>query len=372
MALGYQSEVLKAEGCLLPDLVDPLILASLRFAATAAAVSDRISEQGRVELKGRLRDSLKANVGFAPLYLELTVAQQLMDVGFEVDFMDMEGRAQYDLRFRDGASIGEVECKAISADAGRKIHRKDFYRLMDVLAPALADRASDREHGVLLVTLDDRLSPKAVDTQKLADEIGSLLSNSARKNRQFDGFRLALNAYSDVIGDFPPVSQRAAYDACRATFGDGIHVAGMLEADGGVLVVVRSEKEDDPSKPLLKALRQAASQLTGQHPSFIAVQEHGLRSDGLRSAKVRRRAAILSNALFRKYEATHVNAVSISRFPTSEIEEGEVGTPGFAVINPEPKHALSPRDVARFTPLVSDTEPISVVDIEANQAGPAR
>jgi hypothetical protein len=41
-------------------------------------------------LKGRLRDSIKAKTGFAPLYLELDLAQRLMDGGYDVEFADME------------------------------------------------------------------------------------------------------------------------------------------------------------------------------------------------------------------------------------------------------------------------------------------
>ena len=65
------------------------------------------------------------------------LAQRLMDAGFDVNFADMEARAQFDLLFSRDVFSGEVECKLISVDAGRQIYRKDFYRFMEALSPAL-------------------------------------------------------------------------------------------------------------------------------------------------------------------------------------------------------------------------------------------
>ena len=95
MAIGFQTDVPAKEGRLLPELTDELILASPNFAATTAEVCARLSSQERQVLEGRLRDSLKAETCFAPLYLELDLAQRLMDGGYDVGFADMEGSARY-------------------------------------------------------------------------------------------------------------------------------------------------------------------------------------------------------------------------------------------------------------------------------------
>lgn len=128
MAIGFQHDVLTKEGVLRPELIDELIVTALRFAATTVEVHARLSRVGQKNLEGRLRDCLKAETGYASLFLELDLAQRLMDAEFDVSFADMEGTAQFDLLFSKDTFAGEVECKSQSADAGRQIHRKDFYR----------------------------------------------------------------------------------------------------------------------------------------------------------------------------------------------------------------------------------------------------
>jgi len=150
MAIGFQADVLAKEGRLLPELTDGLLLAALNFTATAAEVHAQLSPRGRQVLEGRLRDSLKAETGFAALYLEVDLAQRLMDSGYDVEFADMEGSARFDLLFSRKAFVGEVECKSLSADAGRQIHRKDFYRFMEAITPALAGHAELKRQEVLV------------------------------------------------------------------------------------------------------------------------------------------------------------------------------------------------------------------------------
>ena len=129
MAISSQADVLPKEGRLRPEHTDALILTALNFAATTVEVHTRLSQVGQRNLEGRLRDGFKAETGYASLYLELDLAQRLMDAGFDVNFTDMEATAQFDLLFSRGMFTGEIECKSLSADAGRQIHRKGLLPL---------------------------------------------------------------------------------------------------------------------------------------------------------------------------------------------------------------------------------------------------
>lgn len=123
MAIGFQAEVLAKDGKLRPDLVDELIMASLNFAATTVEIHSRLSPKGRQVLEGRLRDALKAVNGFAPVYLEFDLAQRLMDHGYDVEFVDLEGRAQFDLLYRRGSFSGEDARASRQMQVGRFIGR---------------------------------------------------------------------------------------------------------------------------------------------------------------------------------------------------------------------------------------------------------
>src|ERR1700676_3377080 len=102
MALSPQSGVLTKLGQLDPELVDTPSLAALLFAGTVVEAYARLTLKGQRTLEGRLRDALKAETGFSALYLELDLAHRLMAAGHDVNFPDMEGDGQFDLRFSHG------------------------------------------------------------------------------------------------------------------------------------------------------------------------------------------------------------------------------------------------------------------------------
>ncbi|VIO68778.1 hypothetical protein CI1B_23530 [Bradyrhizobium ivorense] len=365
MAIGFQHDVLMKEGVLRPELVDELIVAALKFAASTVEIHARLSPLGQKNLEGRLRDCLKAETSYASLFLELDLAQRLMDAGFDVSFADMEGTGQFDLLFGKDSFVGEVECKSQSADAGRQIHRKDFYRFMEAILPALEVQRAACRREVLLITLDTRLSPSTSDQARLLTAVRSILADGARTSFAGGGFVLERLNFDAVVPDQSMSGPEALYKACGTAFGANTHISGGLTAEGGCLVVMRSKREDDTSKPLLEAMRKAASQLSGQRPGFIAIQDHGIAAADLMLPHVQRRAAILSLALYGRYGGSHVTATYVTAFGAVILRNGVLGTPAFAVLNPVPKFPLNPADASSLLALMSDetytgsTEPLS-------------
>jgi hypothetical protein len=142
---------------------------------------------------------------------------------------------------------------------------------------------------------------------------------------------------------------------------------------------MRSDREDDPSKPKLEAMRKAASQFTGERPAFIAVQEHDIEPADLVLPHVRRKAGILSSALFGHYGAHHVNAIYITGFGAVVARNGWIGTPAFAILNPKPKFVVSAAEAAPFLEHISDAAfaeaigaPLPAPDISSPSSDPAR
>jgi len=353
MAIGFQAEVLAQEGKLRPDLIDELIMASLNFAAITVEIHSRLSPKGRQVLEGRLRDALKAENGFAPVYLEFDLAQRLMDHGHDVDFIDLEGRGQFDLLFTRGGFAAEVECKSLSADAGRPIHRKDFYRFMDSIGPALTRHADLKQREVLIVTLDSRLSSNFAEQRDLKKACETALLAGAPSTIDGRGFQLLRRPLGNVL-EVGAIDQKILYRNFKKEFGENIHVSGAVGEDFGCLLVMRSKREDDTSKPLLDAMRKAASQFTATRPAFIAIQEHGIEAADLMLPLIRRRMAILSYALFGHYGASHVNATYVSGFGAIVLRDGLVGTPAFTVPNLGPKFSIQPTDAAPFLTHLAD------------------
>lgn len=335
---------------------DKLILTALKFAATTVEVHARLSKKGKQLLEGRLRDALKADNGFAPVYLELDLAQRLMDEGYDVEFSDIEGTGQFDLLFEKGAFVGEVECKSQSVDAGRQIHRKDFYRFIETISPALQEQLKVKRRELLVITLKARLSPNMANQAALRRVVTAMLASGGPHKMNGQGFHVERRSFDDAFPEFDLASPGNFHSLCKTAFGQDVHAAGAVTEDGGCMVVMLSLKEDDTSKPMLEALRKAATQFSGKRPSFIAIQEHGIEAADLMLRHVRRRAGILSHALFFHYGAAHVNGVSVSAFGAVVEHDGRVGSPSFGIPNSKPKFPVNAEDAAPFLLSITDQE----------------
>lgn len=331
MELSAQLMVLREHGRLLPEEVFVPSMAVLMFAAMVVDVHRRLSEAARVTLIGRLRDGLKT--GFAGLYLELDFAQSLLNEGFEVMFPDLEGIGRHDLQFRRGVIEGDLECKSLSADAGRKIHRRDFYRFMDMLGPSLLERTRNRRE-VLIVTLDDRLLADDASQCSLRTAALELFAGASGNTSRGDFFMLEREPFEERFGEALKATRGDFHAACQQAYGSHCHVAGCVTEDGGYFVVVRSQREDDHSKPQLDALKAAASQLSSERPGIIAMQYQEIEPADLTLPHLRRRTALLDNVIFHTPEYTHVAAVYHCAYNGLHAAGQQIEKPAFVCWSP--------------------------------------
>jgi hypothetical protein len=272
LVLSVQMIVREAYGNLVSDHSTIESISALYFAQTLVEVHRRLSPHGRNVLEGRIRDALKSDAGFAPLYLEMGVARRLFDAGYEVEFSDTEGVAQFDFRFWKGNVHGEVECKSLSCDAGRKIHRKDFYRFIEALGDLIVVRVSSGVKEILLVTLNDRLPAEERQQNALREAAKRLLTEHALTQVDGDFFIITREGYDSRLEQASFLGQQELYKVCRKLYGDTCHTSGVMTPDGVCLIVMRSQREDDHSDPMLEAMKKATKQFYGKRPAFIAMQ----------------------------------------------------------------------------------------------------
>jgi hypothetical protein len=274
-------------------------LAALHFAHMTVEAHPRLSERGQAVLRGRLRDCLKAETGFSPLFLELEIARLLLGVGCEIEFSDMDGHDRFDLRFWNDRVHGEVECKSLSADAGRRIHRKDFYRFIDAIGQPLIDRASSGASELVVVTFEGRLPGDDARQDVLRKAVAAFIPDTSLTELEAEFFSIKRDRITPAITAAAVQGQEAFYSACRNAYGDSCHVAGPFLPGGACMVVARSKQEDDHSAPQLEALKKAATQFSGTRPAFIAMQYDDIEPHHLVAPHVQRRAGLLLNYLYR-------------------------------------------------------------------------
>jgi hypothetical protein len=331
-------------------------LAALEFAQMVVEAHRKISCKGQNALLGRVRDSLKSDNGFASLYLELGIARLLISSGFDVELSDLEGIARYDLRFWNSRVEGEVECKSLSVDAGRKIHRRDFYRFIDSISPRIAARSESGASEILVITLDDRLPSHTAQQLRLRAATRDMLESGKSARLQQDFFTIDRDDFSRRSTDAAYEDVDQFYKACRSAYGDNCHVSGIASKNGRCFVAMRSRREDDHSKPLLDALKRAASQFSMTRPSFIAVQFDDITPRDLLLTHLRRRIGLLSYYLFHECPAQHVLATCFFAYNGLSVSARGIGAAGIAIPNPKSKFNVAPTDYPPFLVSMPDAE----------------
>lgn len=334
LELSNQMVLLDATGRISAQHLTSRSLSALYFVGTVVEVYDRLSPRGRVTLEGRIRDSMNPNTGFAGLYLEIEVAAQLMAEGFDIEFPDLEGSATHDLDFSKGGTRGEVECKSLSFDAGRKIHRKDFYRLIEAINPEIVRRVEAGSDEVILVTVKDRLLTAMEPQSELRSAILRLLTDPSARREAADWFVAERIVSPGLLGTNPPADARELYRAYTDAFGANCHVAGAVTEEGACMIVARSEREDDHSKPLLEAIKKATTQLTATAPGFIVVQFDDICPDDLQLPHVRDRMSILSGYLVHTRSSEHLAALCFRAYEGLTVTPRGIGQSYIAIWNP--------------------------------------
>jgi len=353
--------IYEATGSLVPDKVTIESMTALYFSQTVVEVYRHLSASGRKVLEGRIRDGLKAKAGLAPLYLEMSIARRLFHAGYQIEFSDMEGFAEFDVRFWKGDVQGEVECKSLTCDAGRKIHREDFYRFIDAIGDLIQTRASSGSLEVLLITLKDRLPTDEQRQRDLREAAKLLMSDSSLTVIEEDFFRITREDFDTVMESGPVSDESEFYEVCRTLYGPNCHVSGVMAPEGVCLVIMRSQKEDDSSKPILEALKKATTQFSGACPAFIAVQFDDILPPDLLLTHLRRRIGIISYYLFHEKSASHVMATCFSAYKSLVASDVGLVEPSFAVLNPKPAFQVLPADYSPFLGFISDADFTSIL-----------
>jgi hypothetical protein len=317
---------------------DPISSRALRFAQTIVEVYRSLPPVGQRQLEGRIRDALQAETGFAALYQEMEIATVLINQSFDVRFPDLENSGRADISFQQGAASGVIECKALSADAGRKIHRKHFYRFMDAISQEVLHRTSTSGvDELILITLKDRLPSNLQDNTPLVQATRKFLRSGEISHAGGHDFDIVRKPYSTLFDALRPMSEWEFYAEAQKQFGANCHIAGGRTEDGGCLILMRSERQDDHSKPQLEAMKEATEQLPADRPGFVALQFNEISSADLALPHLRERCALLSNYLFHEAPASHVAAVYICAFGAISVAADATAYPAIVIWNPHCK-----------------------------------
>lgn len=214
-AIAYQLDSLRKLAARFGDVPhaacnDTEIFASLGFAAQVLEVLDRSTFKQANTFVRRVRTAFSSSENMHGLRLELLAATHFVSRGHRVAWHRPRNAGTFDLLVEDLGPNGlEVECKSISEDKGRRIHRLDALKFLGEMRGDLATVAQNLRSGLAVVlTVPYRLPRDAEERAILAQEVvarivaGSGATLSAGQTVRIEPFdHAAINAAGNMNPD---------------------------------------------------------------------------------------------------------------------------------------------------------------------------
>lgn len=335
--------------------MDRTIYPAVGFMAQVLSATKQLAPADADRVLGRVKGAFKNPDDMRALRLELTAATHFIRRGKKVGWPEITGTGRFDLLVEGlGTGALEVECKSISMDKGRKVHRREVLDFYALVKPIVTKTIAGLSRGLfLVVTLPDRL-PKTHDGRvDLAKNCCAAIFHRTDQTLP--------NGTNLRMGEFPPqeigvVAKNMNTAECRVAI-DRITNTRNREAmvlgtgAGGVFVlVIQSAKDDTFLEATFKSLGKAArDQVSGNRPALLVtglddVNDSDLRSIAMDEGDIRKppTAIRVQVSQFLSSETRH-HIVGVAFFSGSSVspkQEGVIGTGGISYYFAQPRSNL--------------------------------
>lgn len=251
-------------------------------------------------IKGLLFDDSNAR----PFLFELDIAAHFLRQGYNVIFVDLAGLGEYDLLIQGEHEL-EVECKRKSADAGRRITRRDFYLLSDILFSHLSDV---KGQYIVTITCSDRLSSDETTFRKLAKRIAnSLNANFGEDSMDNMGFSIdRLTSNLTIKTDQEAAAVLSAYSSGSE------HFTVFSRQETTFVIKCGSVQEDNVLTAIYEGAKEAATQLSGSQAGLIACFIEDVEEHDWSALQEGSGLSAIAKRLFESQDRLHVRFVTFS------------------------------------------------------------
>jgi len=259
---------------------------------------------GKVRNKYK-KDLLDENRAYDYLF-ELQIAWHYHLQGYEIFWHEDDGFPEF--LVRTPKFDFNVECKRISVDGSRRIRRRDFYRLVEILLPQI-----EQQHlkGALDIELDDRLHSSNQYLEKLSTGIIDIVNHENVGTFSFPFGKLTLNL---IKNDGEVVDFRKQYKNLLGKKSHKAHAAIFAKGENGnpvdpIELTIKSRKADNVLDGMKRKIQKAATkQLPKSTPGLIACFLEGI-SD-LNELESGSGLQLMSCYILDKPENSHIAAIS--------------------------------------------------------------
>jgi len=268
---------------------DAAIYPAIGFAVQVLSAVEGFGRVDGERFRRRVHGAFKNPADMRGLRLELSVATHFIRSGEHVRWPETIGDGNFDLFIESLGKEGlEIECKSVSDDKGRKVHRRESLDFFGLLKSHIESTISGLSCGLLAVlTLPGRLPTAYQDRLALAKLCGKAVFGGQDLTLQ-DGTNLRIENFSvDQLGTFVngvySAEDRIAIDRITRTRNREVMVVGT-KAGGKFVFAMQSAMDDALLKTTFDTLSDAArKQLTGRRAGMLVAGFEGLGAEELRS-----------------------------------------------------------------------------------------
>jgi len=287
LALDRCAQLQKKYGAIpAPATLDRSLYAAMSFASQVSSMVHHAPAERRAGLISRVRGAMNNNDDLHALLLELQTATHFIRQGHSVTWPEIESTGRIDLLLPNLGPLGlQVECKAISADKGRKVHRRDALMFHHLLSKEISTslRTMRVGHSVVL-SVPERLPTAFAERKQLAASVKAQIHAGASAELP-DGCTIRITEFDpkgvlafDEQGR--PQFDRTTIDQLTSTKNREVMIRGS--GNGALVFVLQSTKDDSLLQYLFKTLKTAADrQFDNSLPALFVVGLNAIATDEL-------------------------------------------------------------------------------------------
>lgn len=242
----------------------------------------RLDSKKAKALTGRLRGALRNHRDMRALQFELQVATHLAKRDFDIEFPETDGTSAYDVLASRESTTLEIECKFVSRDKGRMVHRREALEIHHLMARELQTIADGLEAGIILRIVFSSRPPTAyndrVELVRRAKRV--LLGGDAHMCADYEiyalGFEMSQSPFATSSEDVEEIAEFLAGLGIvnRETISFGRRGVGVA------VVSLESARPDRFLPEVFDTVSDASKrQLTGTYAGVVCVKFDDLTAD---------------------------------------------------------------------------------------------
>ena len=259
---------------------------AISLAAQVLSIMEHSSAIEAKKIVQRIRGSFKNLDDMRAIQLEIMAATHFVHRGHQIVWPEMEGIGTFDLLVQDLGTNGlEIECKSVSENKGRKIHRREAFEFHHLVKLQLQTFSQHLQTGVAVVlTVPGRLPTSFQQKKDLIKQVKSSIL-SAQSTTLEDGsdirvLEFDITKLGVIWKDGRPAISREAIDQITATKNREVMILGNKE--GAIIFALQSRQDDTMLEYVFNTLSESAKkQFSKSRPALFLVDFQSVEAASL-------------------------------------------------------------------------------------------